>query len=61
MVGENVPKPTTVTFRPDRTSEMIVSNKISTVVFDGAPSRLRRLGHRVDELRSVHDHLLSDT
>ena len=30
-VGENVPKPTTVTFRPDRTSEMIVSNRISTV------------------------------
>jgi len=30
MIGENVPKPTTVTFRPDRTSEMIVSNTNST-------------------------------
>ena len=30
-VGENVPNPTTVTFRPDRTSVMIVSNTASTM------------------------------
>ena len=29
-VGVNVPNPTTVTFRPDRTSVMIVSNNFST-------------------------------
>ena len=30
-------------------------------VFHGAPGRLRRLGHRMDELRPVHVDLLSDT
>ena len=30
-VGENVPKPTTVTLCPDRTSEITVSNRTSTM------------------------------